>query len=59
MATEPATTPDDAKPQGRGGLIEALSLKARFVLVFGEINDTVARATCRRLLALAAESSAP
>ena len=40
-------------------LEEKLSFKSRFVLVFGEINDTLARATCRRLLALAAESAAP
>ena len=59
MATEPATTPDDAKPQGRGGLIEALSLKARFVLVFGEIDDKLARLTCERLILLAQESDAP
>jgi ATP-dependent Clp protease protease subunit len=35
------------------------SFKSRFVLVFGEITDTMALATCRRLLALAAESDAP
>jgi ATP-dependent Clp protease protease subunit len=40
-------------------LEEKLSFKSRFVLVFGEIDDTSARATCRRLLALSAESSAP
>jgi ATP-dependent Clp protease, protease subunit len=40
-------------------LEEKLSFKSRFVLVFGEIDDGAARATCRRLLALAAESSAP
>jgi ATP-dependent Clp protease, protease subunit len=41
------------------GLEEKLSFKSRFVLVFGEIDDALARTTCRRLLALAAESSAP
>ncbi len=40
-------------------LEEQLAFKSRFVLVFGEINDTVAHATCRRLLALAEESEAP
>ena len=40
-------------------LEEKLSFKSRFVLVFGEIDDGAARATCRRLLALAAESTAP
>ncbi len=52
----------DEKPaanESPENLEEKLSFKSRFVLVFGEINDTVARATCRRLLALASESSAP
>ena len=38
---------------------EQLAFKSRFVLVFGEISDTLAHATCRRLLALAEESEAP
>ncbi|KAF7597865.1 MAG: ATP-dependent Clp protease proteolytic subunit [Candidatus Dactylopiibacterium carminicum] len=38
---------------------ERLLFKSRFVTVFGEINDKLAQATCRRLLALAAESDAP
>ena len=40
-------------------LEEQLSFKSRFVLVFGQIDDALAHATCRRLLALAAESDAP
>ena len=40
-------------------LEEQLAFKSRFVLVFGEITDTVANATCRRLLALSQESEAP
>ena len=40
-------------------LEEQLAFKSRFVMVFGEINDTMAQATCRRLLALAADSDAP
>jgi ATP-dependent Clp protease protease subunit len=40
-------------------LEEQLSFKSRFVLVFGEINDTMALATCRRLLALSEQSDAP
>jgi ATP-dependent Clp protease, protease subunit len=40
------------------GLEERLSFKSRFVLVFGEINDTLAQATCKRLLALSQESDA-
>lgn len=52
----------DEKPaanESPESLEEKLSFKSRFVLVFGEIDDAVARATCRRLLALAAESTAP
>ncbi|MBK1689050.1 ClpP family protease [Rubrivivax gelatinosus] len=48
---------DAAKPAG--GLQEQLSFKSRFVLVFGEIDDKLARATCERLIALAQDSDAP
>jgi ATP-dependent Clp protease, protease subunit len=51
----PATPAD--KPGNR--LEEQLSFKSRFVLVFGEINDMLAQATCRRLIALSQESDAP
>ena len=40
-------------------LEEQLSFKARTVLVFGEVNDSLAQAICRRLLALSADSDAP
>ncbi len=40
-------------------MTEQLSFKSRFVLVFGEINHSVARATCERLIALTQESDAP
>jgi ATP-dependent Clp protease, protease subunit len=40
-------------------LAERLSFKARFVLLFGEIDDAVARTACERLIALAYESKAP
>ena len=40
-------------------LTEQLSYKARFVLLFGEINHQVARTTCERLIALAHLSDAP
>jgi ATP-dependent Clp protease protease subunit len=55
-----ATNGDDkpAKPE-RGGLMEQLSFKSRFVLVFGEIDDKLARGICERLIALAQESEAP
>jgi len=38
---------------------DKLLFKSRYVLVFGEIDDKMAQATCKRLLALAAESDAP
>lgn len=36
-----------------------LLFKSRFVMVFGEIDDKMARVTCQRLIALAQESDAP
>jgi ATP-dependent Clp protease protease subunit len=48
-----------AKAERAGGLAEQLSFKSRFVLVFGEIDDKLARSTCERLIALAQESDAP
>ena len=56
-AEEPSTPKHDAGKPDR--IEEQLSFKSRFVLVFGEITDTVANATCRRLLALSEESDAP
>lgn len=47
------------KNERHDGLTEQLSFKSRFVLVFGEINHTLARATCERLIALAQQSDAP
>jgi ATP-dependent Clp protease protease subunit len=41
------------------GLLAELSLKSRFILIFGEINHTSARATCERLILLAQQSDAP
>jgi len=40
-------------------ITEQLTFKSRFVLVFGEVNHTTARATCERLIALTQESEAP
>ncbi|MBI1397805.1 MAG: ATP-dependent Clp protease proteolytic subunit [Betaproteobacteria bacterium] len=40
-------------------IADRLTFKARFVLVFGEINSTVARTICERLIALSEESDAP
>jgi ATP-dependent Clp protease protease subunit len=54
---------DDKKPEKpgneRGSLTEQLSFKSRFVLVFGEIDDKLARQVCERLILLAQESDAP
>jgi ATP-dependent Clp protease protease subunit len=54
--------PDDKpadKPGREGTLAEQLAFKSRFVMVFGEIDDQMARRTCERLIALAQESEAP
>ncbi len=48
-----------SKNERGGSLQEQLSFKSRFVLVFGEIDDKMARVTCERLIALAQESDAP
>jgi ATP-dependent Clp protease protease subunit len=54
---------DDAKPviniDKTDRLEDQLAFKSRYVLVFGAIDDKIAHATCRRLLALAEESDAP
>lgn len=54
-------TPEDKseKTEKANGIVEQLSFKSRFVLIFGEINHSVARTTCERLIALAQESDAP
>jgi ATP-dependent Clp protease protease subunit len=53
---------DDSKtaaPDKADRIEEQLSFKSRFVLIFGEIDDKMAQATCRRLLALSEDSEAP
>ncbi len=47
------------KADKAGGLFEQLSLKSRYVMVFGEIDDKLARSVCERLIALSQESDAP
>jgi ATP-dependent Clp protease, protease subunit len=47
------------KPERNSSLMEQLAFKSRFIMVFGEIDDKVARATSERLIALAQESDAP
>jgi ATP-dependent Clp protease protease subunit len=59
---EPAPETEEGKPareERSDRLEEMLAFKSRYVLIFGEITDTLALATCRRLLALAEESDAP
>jgi ATP-dependent Clp protease protease subunit len=56
-ADEQPAGPDKADRPDR--LEEQLSFKSRFVLIFGEVTDALAHATCRRLLALSQESDAP
>lgn len=58
---EPAKSDDKAEKADKaaGSLSERLAFKSRFVLVFGEIDDRMARATCERLILLAQESDAP
>lgn len=50
-AAPPTAAPDRIEDQ--------LSFRSRYVLVFGEVDDKLAHATCRRLLALSEESDAP
>ena len=60
MNTRNATAePQPPKNDGADRIEERLSFKSRFVLLFGEVDDAVARSTCRRLLALSEASDAP
>ena len=54
-AAEDKTAKKDAPEKQEDQLL----FKGRFVMVFGEIDDKMALATCRRLLALSQESDAP
>jgi ATP-dependent Clp protease protease subunit len=58
-ATKDTDNEPAARPDKGDGLEEQLSFKSRFVLVFGDIDDKLAHATCRRLLALSEASDAP
>jgi ATP-dependent Clp protease, protease subunit len=51
--------PAKAEKEKGGSLADQLSFKSRYVLVFGEIDDQLARKTCERLIALAQDSDAP
>jgi len=61
QATRAAAADDDKTPKADklDRLEEQLSFKSRFVLIFGEVDDKMAQATCRRLLALSEDSDAP
>ncbi len=64
LATSPGNGDDkpadkNSKSDRSGSLQEQLSFKSRFVLVFGEVDDKLARITCERLIALSQESDAP
>jgi ATP-dependent Clp protease, protease subunit len=48
-----------SQTEQRGNFLEEKAFKSRKVLLFGEINDTTASDTVRRLLALSAESDEP
>ena len=58
-------TPEEDLPEKQeqtekiDSITEKLIFKSRFVMVFGEINHSMARATCERLIALSQESQAP
>lgn len=56
-ATEDKT--EKEKVEKTDSITERLSFKSRFVLIFGEIDSAMARATCERLIALSQESDAP
>ena len=56
--SSPEETPTPA-PEKASPLTEQLAFKSRFVLVFGEIDDSMARRTCERLIALAQDSDKP
>jgi ATP-dependent Clp protease, protease subunit len=58
LAGDDKATKND-KAERAAGLVDQLSFKSRFVLVFGEVEDKLARAVCERLIALAQESDAP
>ena len=51
--------PERNEQQRPESIIDQLSFKSRFVFLFGDINHTVARTTCERLVAMASQSDAP
>jgi ATP-dependent Clp protease protease subunit len=60
MSNLSQANPEPAVPAERtGSMEERLAFDSRYVLVFGEIDDKLALATCRRLLALSEQSDSP
>jgi len=59
MFASDAESPAAVQPGGASTFLEEKAFRARTVLVFGTITDTLAAETVRKLLALDAESSAP
>lgn len=59
LATRDGADDKPNKTDKPDGIEEQLSFKSRYVLIFGEIDDKLAQTTCRRLLALSADSDAP
>ena len=56
---KPAKSDKADRQDKPSGLAEQLAFKSRFVLVFGEIDDKLARGVCERLILLAQDSDAP
>jgi ATP-dependent Clp protease protease subunit len=50
---------DDKKPEGPGNELESRLFKGRKVMVFGQVNDKLARDVVSRILALVDESTKP
>ena len=59
MFTSETDKPSSPSPGQNSAFLEEKAFRARTVLVFGTITDTVAAETARRLLALDADSDAP
>ncbi len=59
MESDPNATPASAAGDPRSTFMEEKAFRSRTVLVFGQINDSSAADTVRRLIALDAESNAP
>ena len=53
------TRKDDEAAERVSTLADRLAFKSRFVLLFGEIDHSIARNACERLIALAQDSEAP